>query len=56
MKRVLIITIGTTLAAIAWGVAIRGDLAYGGEMILPALALAYAVITQEEKDEKEPRP
>ena len=57
MKRLLIITIGSTLAAIAWGIATRGCLAYGGEMILPALALAYAVITQEEEeDEKESRP
>lgn len=56
MKRVLIITIGSALAAIAWGIGTRGCLAYGGEMILPFLAIAYAVIThKEEKDEEEPR-
>lgn len=55
MKRVLIITIAATLAAIAWGISIRGDLTFGGELIIPALALAYAVITEGEKDEEEPR-
>ena len=55
MKRVLIITIGSTLAAIAWGIATRGCLGYGGEMILPAAAIAYAIFTQEEEDEEEPR-
>ena len=56
MKRLLIITIGSALAAIAWGIAIRGDVAYGGEMVIPFLVLAYNLITKEEEDEKESRP
>ena len=55
MKRVLMITITAALAAVAWGISTRGDLAFGGELIIPALALAYAVITEGERDEKEPR-
>lgn len=55
MKRITIITLTATLATIAAGVLIRGDVAYGGEMIIPVLAAAYAIISQEEKDEKEPR-
>lgn len=49
MKRVILTAVISTLAAIAWGIALRGDVAYGGEMILPALAIAYAVIKEEEK-------
>lgn len=47
MKRVLIITITATLAAIAWGILTRHGVAYGGEMIVPVLAAAYAIKTTE---------
>lgn len=49
MKRVMIITITATLAAIAWGILTRHGVAYGGEMIVPFLAAAYAIKTKEAK-------
>lgn len=55
MKRTLITVIVTTLAAIAWGIATRGEVAFGGELILPVLAGAYAILKEEERDEEEPR-
>lgn len=54
MKRILAITILTCLATIAGSCLIRGELGFGGEMIIPFMAGAYAVIT-EEKNEEEPR-
>lgn len=54
MKRVLIITTAATLATIAAWILIRGELGFGGEMIIPFMAGAYAVIT-EEQNEEEPR-
>lgn len=49
MKRVFITTAVATLAAIAWGIAIRGDVAFGGEMIIAALVSAYSVIREDLK-------
>ena len=49
MKRVVLASVISTLAAIAWGIALRGDVAYGGEMIIPALAVTYAVIKEGER-------
>lgn len=49
MKRVIITAIISTLAAVAWGVSTRGEIAFGGELILPALAVAYAVVKEEER-------
>lgn len=49
MKRVMVITITATLAAIAWGILTRHGVAYGGEMIVPFLAAAYAIKTKEAK-------
>ena len=54
MKRTIITVVITTLVAITWGIAARGEVAFGGELILPVLAGAYAVF-KEEEDEEEPR-
>lgn len=48
MLRTILITTAATLIAALWGIAIRGEVAFGGEMILPALAIAYTVITPKE--------
>ena len=48
MRRTILVTTAATLIAVAWGIAVRGDLAFGGEMILPALAIAYTAITPKE--------
>ena len=44
MMRTVLVTTIATLIAIAWGIMIRGDVAYGGEMIIPVLAGAYTVM------------
>lgn len=52
MKRILAITILTCLATIAGSCLIRGELGFGGEMIIPVLAGFYAIITEDEDEEE----
>ena len=56
MRRAILATVTATLLAIAWGIIGRHDLAFGGEMILPAVVAVYELIRlEEERDEKESR-
>ena len=54
MKRAMIITLAATAAAVLWGIALRGEVAFGGELILPAAAIAYTLLTTEVEDEEKP--
>lgn len=49
MMRTFLVTSIATLVAITWGIMARGDVAYGGEMIIPILAGAYTVIVPGKK-------
>ena len=44
MMRTFLVTSIATLIAITWGIMIRGDVAYGGEMVIPFLAGAYTIM------------
>ena len=50
MIRVLLITTAAWVATITSMIYMRGGLAFGGEMIIPALVSAYAVITEGAKE------
>ena len=53
MKRVLTITAVSTLATIAAWILIRGDLGFGGEMLIPISCSAWAIYKEMEKAERE---
>lgn len=46
LKSTLIIAV-ITLATIVFGILIRHELAFGGEMIIPPLAIAYLAIRED---------
>ena len=52
MKRVAIITTISTLATIAAWILIRGDLGFGGEMLIPIGCGAWAIYREMEREEE----
>lgn len=53
MKRVMITTAIATTATVAAWVLIRGELSFGGELLIPAILTMWAIRREERRDEKE---